>query len=348
MKGSGFVLTILFLSAVILGAAEQEAIELGTARAVPGAKVRGSLKAVETADGSDVLLPISIVNGQSRGPVVWIQACAHGDEFGGARALQEMVRDLVPEKMSGAVVAVLISNPLAFRGMDRVNPDKDDRLDLTSTFPGNPNGFSTERVGAAIFPAVREKATYFIDLHTGGDRFRQHPFVLYSVTGSIPIEKMDRLARGFGLKTLWRDTVKVFPNDPTTLLVREGIPAFLLEVGGGQPVDPAEVRLMADSIRNFLRSVGVLPEKPLNLSSQTIVEGYRIITNSRGGFFDAAVKPGDRIKEGSVLGTIIDAYGDIVEKLVAPAGSDIVLGVLTYPVAPTGAWLIEVGSIKQE
>jgi len=348
MKGSGFVLTILFLSAVILGAAEQEAIELGTARAVPGAKVRGSLKAVETADGSDVLLPISIVNGQSRGPVVWIQACAHGDEFGGARALQEMVRDLVPEKMSGAVVAVLISNPLAFRGMDRVNPDKDDRLDLTSTFPGNPNGFSTERVGAAIFPAVREKATYFIDLHTGGDRFRQHPFVLYSVTGSIPKEKMDRLARGFGLKTLWRDTVKVFPNDPTTLLVREGIPAFLLEVGGGQPVDPAEVRLMADSIRNFLRSVGVLPEKPLNLSSQTIVEGYRIITNSRGGFFDAAVKPGDRIKEGSVLGTIIDAYGDIVEKLVAPAGSDIVLGVLTYPVAPTGAWLIEVGSIKQE
>ncbi len=342
------VLAILFLSLFSLGAAERQAIELGTARALPGEKARGSLKVVETADGSDVSLPVSIVNGRSAGPVVWIQACAHGDEFGGARALQEVVGGLVPEKMSGAVVAVFIANPLAFRGMDRVNPDKDDRLDLTSTFPGNPDGFSTERVGAGLFPAVREKAAYFIDLHTGGDRFRQHPFVLYTVTGKVPEKKMDTLVGGFGMKTLWRDTIKVFANDPITLLVQEGIPAFLLEVGGGQPVNPADVRLMADAVRNFLGSVGVLPEKPPGFPTPTIVDRYRIITNRRGGFFDAAVKPGDRIKEGSILGTITDAYGDVVEKMAAPAGFDIVLGMSTYPVAPTGGWLFEIGGLKRE
>src|SRR2546427_12980505 len=48
-----------------------------------------------------------------------------------------------------------------------------------------------------------------------------------------------------------------------------------------------------------------------------------------------------RVKEGSALGTITDVHGDLVETLRAPAGSDIVLGVGTYPAAPTGGWLLE-------
>ncbi|PYS94557.1 MAG: hypothetical protein DMF50_12310, partial [Acidobacteria bacterium] len=60
--------------------------------------------------------------------------------------------------------------------------------------------------------------------------------------------------------------------------------------------------------------------------------------------FEAAVKPGDRVHEGSVLGTIADAHGDTVETLVAPAGAQIVLGVCTYPAAPTGGWLLELGT----
>jgi len=33
-----------------------------------------------------------------------------------------------------------------------------------------------------------------------------------------------------------------------------------------------------------------------------------------------------------------------VETMRAPAGSDIVLGVSTYPATPTGGWLLELGS----
>ena len=93
-----------------------------------------------------------------------------------------------------------------------------------------------------------------------------------------------------------------------------------------------------------LRKTGVLRGAAVRLPKYTIVTGYRIVTNARGGFFDAAVKPGDRVKEGSALGTITDVHGDVVETLRAPAGSDIVLGVGTYPAAPTGGWLLELGS----
>jgi hypothetical protein len=140
----------------------------------------------------------------------------------------------------------------------------------------------------------------------------------------------------------------VFGGDAVANFSSAGIPAFLIEIGGGQPLDPADLRLQAEAVRNFLRKVGVLPGRPPRLRTYTLVSGYLIVTNGRGGFFDAAVKPGERVREGSILGTITDVYGDLVETLRAPAGADIVLGVGTYPAAPTGGWILELGTGLQE
>ena len=318
-------------------------VEVGSARAVPGQKVRGVLKVAEAADGTPIVLPLTIVSGRRPGPVAWVQAATHGDEYGGARALQEVVRGLDPSTMSGTLVAVMIANPPAFQGLFRVNPNWDDLMDSGDAFPGK-DRFATERIAATIHDAVKKSADLFVDMHTGGDRFRQHPFVLYSVSAGSGSERLDDLARRFGVPTLWRDSVKIFPASASMVFSAEGIPGFLLEVGGGQPLDPADLRLQADAVRSFLRAAGIVSGAPTRLKSYTIVSGYRIVTNARGGFFDAAVRTGDRVKEGSVLGTITDVHGDVVETLRAPAGSDIVLGASTYPATPTGGWLFELGS----
>ena len=340
------ILAVLAAGVSAIGA-ERKPVEIGTAKGVAGQTVRGSLVVAEAADGSPVALPIAIVTGRQLGPVVWVEASAHGDEYGGPRALQDVVRSLDPAAMTGTVVAVMITNPPAFRGLQRVNPNLDDLEDMGDAFPGR-DRFATERIAAAVYSNVRRVADYFVDLHTGGDRFRQHPFVFYTVTGTVPADRCDELARSFGVPTLWRDTEKVFSNDSTTTLSAAGIPSFLLEVGGGQPLDPSDIRLQADGVRGLLRKVGVLPFEPLRLVFYTTVTGYKIVTNARGGFFEAAVKPGDRVHAGSVLGKIFDVYGDVVETMTAPPGTDIVLGVSTYPAAATGGWLFELGTGLQE
>jgi len=334
----------LALAAPTVRAAEAKPpVEVGGTRAVPGQKVRGTLKVAEAADGTPIVLPLTIAAGRKPGPVAWVQAATHGDEYGGARALQDVVRNLDPATMSGTLIAVMISNPPAFQGLSRVNPNWDDLMDSGDAFPGK-DRFATERVAAAIHEAVKKNADFFVDMHTGGDRFRQHPFVLYSVSSGTGADRLDDLARGFGVPTLWRDTVKIFSSSASTVFSGEGIPGFLLEVGGGQPLDPADIKLQSDAVRGFLRAAGILPGAAPRLKSYTVVTGYRIVTNARGGFFDAAVKTGDRVKEGSVLGTITDVHGDVVETMRAPSGSDIVLGVSTYPATPTGGWLFELGS----
>lgn len=323
--------------------AAQVSWSVGTATAVAGQKVRGMLAVGDEADGTPIALPVAIVSGRRPGPVVWIHALSHGDEYGSARALQAVVRDLDPAAMAGAVVAVLAANPPAFQGLQRVNPNLDDLEDLGTVFPGRER-FLTERLAAALYREVTAKADYFIDLHTGGDRFRQLPFVFYTLTGRVPAAVYDSLARGFGIPTLWRDTTRVFGRGPTTLFADAGIPSFLLEVGGGQPLEAEDIRLQAVAVRNFLKIVGVIGEPPPRLGRYTVVQGYRIVTNSRGGFFDALVGPGDRIGGGQELGRIVNVYGDLVETLRAPEGAMIVLGVSTYPAWPTGGWLLELGT----
>ncbi|MFY9551723.1 MAG: succinylglutamate desuccinylase/aspartoacylase family protein, partial [Thermoanaerobaculia bacterium] len=174
------LLPAVFAVGVSATGTERKVVEIGTARGVAGQTVRGSLKVAEAADGSPVALPIAIVTGRQAGPVVWVEASAHGDEYGGPRALQDVVRNLDPQAMTGTVVAVMITNPLAFRALQRVNPNLDDLADFGDAFPGR-DRFATERIAAAVSAEVRRVAEYFVDMHTGGDRFRQHPFVFYSV-----------------------------------------------------------------------------------------------------------------------------------------------------------------------
>ena len=349
--GPALLVSLLFSAFLRTGApaaanpaGEAGALSVGTASAEPGRKTRGVLQVGDDVEGTPVGLPVSIVAGRAAGPVVWIQAGTHGDEFGGIRALQELIRDLRPEEMSGTVVAVMAANLPAFRGLQRVNPNLDDLTDLSNTFPGNAGGFMAERIAAVLHSLVSAHAQYFLDLHTGGDRFRQHPFILYTVTGTVPADRMDTLARGFRIPTLWRDAVKIFPTDAITVFAAAGIPSFLVEVGGGQPLDPRDIRMQADAVASFLRAVDVLPKAAGRPPRYRVLDGYRIVTNSRGGFFEPAVRPGDLIQEGRDLGVVRDVHGDVVETLRAPAGSDIVLGVGTYPAWPTGGWLIEIGS----
>src|SRR5262249_6397038 len=95
-----------------------------------------------------------LVRGASLKPLVMIAAGVHGDEYEGPVAVAELARRLRAETMQGSVVAVPVTNPMAWRAAQRTSPD--DGLNLARTFPGSPSGSPTERLAAAIF-AVAEQ-----------------------------------------------------------------------------------------------------------------------------------------------------------------------------------------------
>jgi predicted deacylase len=320
---------------------------VGTAEVRPGEITRGRLPLIEYADGSDVEAPVIVVAGKQRGPVAWLIACGHGDEFGGALALQRVAKALDPATMTGLVILIPVANPPAFQAMRRVNPSPDDLMDFGEAFPGEPR-FATERIAEKYTALWREHADFVVDFHTGGDRFVQHPFVIYTITGTVPVARMESLARLFGVPTLWRDRDKVFESDITINVPAMGIPAFLLEVGGGGVMERQQDARQAEFALSFLRGVGIVPGQSLRPEHFTVVEKYRIITPSRGGFFFALVKPGDPVSEGTPLARIVDVYGDEVEVLRSPVSAAIVLGIQEFPVVATGSWVAELGILVPE
>jgi len=316
--------------------------QVGTAVVRAGEVTRGRLFLLERADGSRVEAPVIVAAGRKTGPVAWLIACGHGDEFGGALALQRVARALDPEHMRGLVVLIPVANPPAFEAMRRVNPSPDDLMDFGDAFPGRPR-FATERIAAVYTDLWKQHADYVVDLHTGGEHFVQQPFVIFTVTGTVPADRMEALARSFGVATLWRDSQRIFDADISINLPAIGIPAFLLEVGGGSAMSQQQDAQQADYALNFLRGIGVVPGQAQAALAHTLVNDYRIVTPERGGFFYASVAPGERVEEGDPLGRVVDVYGNEVEVLRAPVGNAIVLGIQDYPAVASGSWVVELG-----
>ena len=334
------VCVLAFSAARALGATWPERV--GTAEVRAGEVTRGRLPLIEYADGSDVEAPVIVIAGKQPGPVAWLISCGHGDEFGGALALQRVAKALDPATVSGLVVLIPVANPPAFQAMRRVNPSPDDLMDFGEAFPGEPR-FATERIAKKYTALWKDHADFVVDFHTGGDRFVQHPFVIFTVTGTVPTARMESLARMFGVPTLWRDRERIFASDITINVPAMGIPAFLLEVGGGGVMERQQDARQAEFALSFLRGVGMIPGKPVQPDRISVVEQYRIITPSRGGFFYPLVKPGDPVEEGTPLARIVDVYGDEVEVLRSPSSGAIVLGIQEFPVVATGSWVAELG-----
>jgi hypothetical protein len=231
--------------------------------------------------------------------------------------------------------------------MRRVNPSTDDLIDFGEAFTGHAR-FATERISATYMGLWKEHADYVVDFHTGGDRFVQHPFVIFTVTGKVPAERMESLARMFGVPTLWRDRERVFDSDITINVPAMGVPAFLLEVGGGGVMERQQDARQAEFALSFLRGIGIIPGEPLRPEAFRVIEKYSIVTPSRGGFFYALVKPGDPVSEGTPLARIVDVYGDEVEVLRSPVNGAIVLGLNEFPAVTTGSWVAELGILVPE
>src|SRR6056297_3312647 len=137
---------------------------LGTASARPGEMDTGHLEVGETRDGGSVGLPVAVVNGASSGKTLYMQAASDGDELNGVGVVQRVVPRLDPAEIAGTILIVGIVNYHAFQVAEHRNPVDDTKLNRT--YPGDPEGTSSERIAAATFEVASE-ADLVLDLHQG-------------------------------------------------------------------------------------------------------------------------------------------------------------------------------------
>ena len=322
-------------------------IRVGTAEAARPGVARGELRVGDTPDGEAVTVPVTIVRGAAEGPVLWIHGCVHGDEFCGAFIIHELLRTLEADRLVGVVVALPMLNITASQRGQRMSPFATFGYgDLNRCFPGNPDGAFTDQMAHAIYVGLREYADYFVDFHTA-----LTPDTRWALFANAPGDvgrKSEGLARAFGLKSTLPAPMDILGGSSMIAAARDGIPSLIVEMGGiGSAFERETVIEGAERLRNVLRHLGMLAEKPKDHGPLTYFSNFAWVNATRGGLFERAVQCGQRVDKGTLVGRYFGAHGDIVEEVKSPHAG-IVLAINPGPAMATGDVLVHIGLDPRE
>ena len=214
-----------------------------------------------------------------------------------------------------------------------VSAAQEDGLDLARTCPGKPDGSVTERAAHALSELIRS-ADFLIDLHTGGTRLRVLPLAGYLLHPDPDVlDRQRRMARAFNLPLVWGTDYKL--NGRSLSVARDaGVPAIYAEYHGAATCNPAGVSVYLNGCMNVMAHLGMIDRPAPTPMVEHVVEnakpnaGHMQICNPSpmAGFFEPAVRLGDRVQVGDRLGVVSDILGDrLLPVLSKQAGLVLVL-----------------------
>ncbi|MXR50309.1 deacylase [Halovenus sp. WSH3] len=310
---------------------------LGTARADPGDVDTGTLPVGEGPDGSEVALPVAVINGARDGKTLYIQAASDGDELNGVGVVRRVVPQIDPADLSGTILVVGIANYFAFQHNEHRNPVDDTKLNRT--YPGNENGTSTERIAAATFDAA-SRADLVLDLHQGS-------------TSRMINEVRVRCGRRHRLHKECLELAKVFgcghvldQKGPEGQLARaapdDGIPTVDPELGGSVGLDEQSVEKGVEGVFNVLKYYDFLPGQA-DTQSQTRASGFEQYGAPTGGLVDFQAELGERVTRNQTLFEVTDVFGERKATVSADSGG-VFWRTRRLPQVATGEYVCSVGT----
>src|SRR3989441_1730585 len=293
----------------------------GTPSAAPGQKATGSLAVPAGADAA-TNIPVVVVNGASPGPVLALVTGAHGLEYTSIIAVERLIVDLDPAKISATVILIPLVNITSFeQKVPHVNPV--DNKSMNRFYPGKADGTQTERASFLITKEIVDRCDYLIDYHGGDLDESLRPYAYWGPTGR---EAQDRISKemvlAFGLDhiIIWGER----PTDPAatryldnTASVR-GKPSIVVEAGHAGTVETDDVNLLVNGTLSTMRALKMLPGDPHPIENPVWIEKLSDVLADGPGIWYPLVKRGTYVSAGMKLGTITDFFGKVITEPRAP------------------------------
>ena len=326
------------LMAALAAAQPRGPLAVGGISAAPGALASGYL-----AIGSGADVPITVINGVKPGPTLALVAGTHGYEYSPILALQRMRARIDPKTLSGAVILVHVANVPSFLKRT-IYYVPDDGKNLNRVFPGNPAGTLSERIAHAITTQVIERADYLIDVHCGDGNESLRPYSYWMRIGNPTVdERSRRMAVAFGLDHIVIDDER--PRDPARSMycsntaATRGKPAITVESGGvgvvpaGFQAADESIVLLENGIRRILRHLEMTAGAALPENKPTWITRNVVLRSEATGIFYAEVRKDQAVRQGDLIGTVTDYFGNKLVELRAPFAGKILYVIATPPIS---------------
>ena len=316
-----------------------------------GQKAYFTVPAGELAHMAEIQIPIVVVAGSQDGPVLWVNGTVHGDELNGSYGAWELSRELNPEELKGTLIVTPICNPMAFECRNKISAI--DSMDMDTAFPGDPEGMLTQRVAYKIYQEVKKHASALISFHTMATPYQANPYSVRKIVPGVSAsvnQISEGMQRSFGvvancvvdLTAATNELPGVTSGALDITCLKDGIPAFMGEMGQGGKVEDPYVNVAKRGIRNVMIYLKMLEGETVKPQHQVLITKRRFLRSNRGGLMRMNVRPGDEVKAGTSLVTT-HYYGEELEEY--PAKTDCyIIGVRENPVVSEGDRIAFVGT----
>ncbi|HEY2308120.1 MAG TPA: succinylglutamate desuccinylase/aspartoacylase family protein [Streptosporangiaceae bacterium] len=268
-------------------------------------------------------IPVVELTGAGDGPRLTVLAGVHGCEYAPMAAVRRWTLALAERELRGSVRAVPVLNLPAFRARTPfLVPD--DGKNLNRCFPGNPDGTVADRLAHAAFTQLIKGSDALIDVHAGDMVEALEPFALYD-TGPAEARALE-LATAYGLGYVIRQEPgpgRAVGGTTSTAAAEIGIPAIIAEAGGCGLVEAAAVDTHVRGLDQVLAVLGMTDgQAPGAAPAAAPVRLGRFLwlRSISEGWWEPAVRPGEQVAAGQVLGTVSSLDGaQVLQSVTAPA-----------------------------
>lgn len=261
----------------------------------------------------------------------------HGDELEGQYVCFELQRRIEEEKenLTGIVDIYPAMNPLGIDSITRGIPAFD--LDMNRLFPGDIDGNMTEYLAAGIIEDVAG-SDLVIDIHASNIYLTEIPQIRIN---ELHEETLVPLAKETNIDFIWvHGASTVLESTFAYSLNSTGTPTLVVEMGVGMRITREYGDQMVDGILNVMHTLGIwkgqvkTPRKPI-ISRNPDDVSY--LNASVGGLFIPAVKHWEELKQGEVIGRIVDPLcGKVLDEVKAPVDG-ILFTIRDYPIVDEGS-----------
>ena len=284
----------------------------------PGKIHKFLFEGVEMGTGQHWYVPVMVAKGAKPGKRLLLVSGVHGDELNPIGTVMKVFAEMDPSKLSGAVIGVVgASRPGVEHttrgwlwmdlGHSQINPNR--------TWPGVENGNTVQRHSWLMMNRlIKGNADIGVDIHTGGNGI---DFGLFSFTSSKDKEAL-QLSKLFPL-----DQIFLSPETVGTLseaLIRAGIPAFTLELGGPRKFDPEMIDAGVTGVENVF-SYYKMQDRPMGQTAadRGVFIGNQLVDMfaAESGFTELFVKIDDWVKKGQKLAIQKNAFGETVHEYIS-------------------------------
>jgi uncharacterized protein len=307
--------------------------------AQPGEVTRGFVIFDESAAGTLVRAPVILINGVGQGPTLVVTSGVHGDDLNTVPMTWRVAESVDPGELSGQIILVPVVNPVAFEAGTHLTPADN----ATPSVPGSATGTLSQRIGHNLYQKIVVRADYLIDMHGGSKRSTLA--ALAGIDGAANpdvVEAASGMARAFDtdLLIIMQPKNDGPPGSLFQVASRRGVPSLIIGMGQ-MGFNEGDTARGARGVLNVLRHLKMLPGEPdcRGTPRQTGSELYHH-TPFGGGFFPA-VQAAQEVREGDVLGTVCDIFGQPVGEVRAQT-SGMVAAIRFYPVVSAGEWVASV------